>query len=134
MRTKISLALAPRQQLSRQTAWGCLTTNLAVPGFGSLAAGRAVGYAQALLAVGGMALTAVFAARFFYWYMANSSRLQGPESDPFDAFREMWHVIKWPLLGMAIFFIGWLWALATSLEIVRSAKQAESAQEPPRLR
>jgi hypothetical protein len=26
---KISLALGPRQPLSRQTAWGCVTTNLA---------------------------------------------------------------------------------------------------------
>ena len=27
--------VAPRQPLSRQTAWGCLATNIAMPGFGS---------------------------------------------------------------------------------------------------
>ena len=39
MPMKISLALGNPQALSRQTAWGCLTTNLAMPGFGSLVLG-----------------------------------------------------------------------------------------------
>ena len=51
---KISLALGPRRPLSRQTAWGCLTTNLALPGAGSLVAGRVSGYPQLALGVGGM--------------------------------------------------------------------------------
>ena len=64
MPTKVSLALGPRRPLSRQTAWGCFTTNLAMPGFGSLVAGRISGYAQAALTIGGMVLTMVFGARF----------------------------------------------------------------------
>ena len=55
MRTKISLALGQRQALSRQTAWGCFTTNLALPGFGSLVAGRISGYFQVALAMVGLA-------------------------------------------------------------------------------
>src|SRR2546425_4585484 len=127
MPMKISLALGPRHPLSRQTAWGCLTTNLALPGFGSLVAGRVSGYPQVALGLLGLVLTLVFGVRFFYWYAANWSRFQGAQADPFAAMGEMWRVVRWALLGMGIFFIGWLWALATSLQILRAAKASESA-------
>jgi hypothetical protein len=134
MPMKISLALEPRRPLSRQTAWGCLTTNIAMPGFGSLMAGRVSGYGQAALAVGGMIVTVVFGARFVFWYFANWSRFHGLDADPADALGEMWQYVKWPLLGFGMFGIGWLWALATSLQIVNSARKTESAAVPPRLR
>jgi hypothetical protein len=130
---KVSLALGPRRPLSRQTAWGCLTTNIAMPGFGSLVAGRPSGYAQAALAIGGMGLSLVFGARFIYWYIANWARFQQPDADPFSAMGEMWQYLKWPGIGFALFFLGWLWALATSCQIVTAAKRAESAAVPPRL-
>jgi len=130
---KVSLALGPRRPLSRQTAWGCLTTNIAMPGFGSLVAGRVSGYAQAVLAVGGMILTLVFGGRFCIWYFANWSRFHAPEADPTAALGEMWQFLKLPVLGLGLFGIGWLWALATSLRIVSSAKEAESTSVPPRL-
>jgi hypothetical protein len=130
---KISLALGKRQPLSRQTAWGCFTTNLALPGFGSLVAGHVTGYAQALLGVGGLMLTLVFGAQFFGWYMANWSRLQGAETDPIAAMAEVLKAARWPALGIGVFALGWLWALGTSCQILRSAKQAENVNEPPRL-
>ncbi len=133
MPTKISLALGPRRPLSRQTAWGCLTTNVAMPGFGSLVAGRVSGYAQVALALGGMILTVVFGARFIYWYVANWSRFHAPDADPAAALGEMWQFLKWPFLGFGLFFVGWLWALATSVQIVSSARKAELATVPPRL-
>ena len=67
---KISLALGPRQPLSRQTAWGYLTSNLALPGSGSLLAGRISGYAQLALGLGGLLMTVVFGLRFMLWYFA----------------------------------------------------------------
>ena len=130
---KISLALGKRQPLSRQTAWGCFTTNLALPGFGSLVAGHATGYPQALLGVGGLMLTLIFGARFLGWYVANWSRLQGPQNDPIAALAEVLRAVRWPALGIAVFAVGWLWALTTSWQILRSAKQAESENAPPRL-
>ena len=130
---KISLALGKRQPLSRQTAWGCLTTNLARPGFGSLVAGHAVGYAQAVLSVGGLMLSLVFGARFLGWYVANWSRLQGAQSDPIAAMAEVLRAVRWPAMGIGVFVVGWLWALSTSWQILRSAKQAESENAPPRL-
>ena len=133
MPMKVSLALRPRLPLSRQTAWGCLTTNIAMPGFGSLVAGRASGYAQAALAVGGMIVTVVFGARFIFWYVANWSRFHGPDDDPAAALGEMWQFMKWPLVGFGMFAVGWLWALATSFQIVSSARSVESSSVPPRL-
>ena len=130
---KISLALGKRQPLSRQTAWGCFTTNLALPGFGSLVAGRVTGYAQALLAVGGMMLTLAFGARFLGWYVANWSWLSGDQTDVITKLAEVWRAVRWPVLGIGVFAVGWLWALATSWQILRFAKQAERANEPPRL-
>jgi hypothetical protein len=130
---KVSLALGPRRALSRQTAWGCLTTNIAMPGFGSLVAGRVSGYGQVALALGGMALTVVFGARFIFWYIANWSRFHELEADTTAALGEMWQYLKWPFLGFGMFAVGWLWALATSLLIVSSARKAESAAVPPRL-
>ena len=133
MRTKISLALGPKQPLSPQTAWGCLTTNLALPGFGSLAAGRIAGYPQAALGLGGLALTIIFAARFFAWYLANSSRLSDGQGDPLSTLVELWLAVRLPLLGLAIFLSGWLWALVTSVQILREARRREAAKAPPRL-
>ena len=133
MPTKVSLALGPRRPLSRQTAWGCLTTNIAMPGFGSLVAGHACGYAQVALSLGGMILSLVFGARFLVWYFANWSHFHGPDADPTAALGELWQFLKWPLLGFGLFFLGWLWALATSFLIVSSARKTESATVPPRL-
>ena len=130
---KISLALGPRQTLSRQTAWGCLTTNLALPGFGSLVAGRPSGYLQAVLAVGGMALTALYGVRFIAWYLANWSRLLGDQADPFSTFGDLWLKLRWVLLSFFLFGLGWFWALLTSLAIVREAKKGSlpPALKPP---
>jgi hypothetical protein len=133
MPMKISLALGPNRPLSPETAWGCLSTNLALPGFGSLVAGRASGYAQAALAVSGLLLTLVFGVRFILWYFANWSRLQDAQTDPILAFVETLLAVRWSLLGMGLFGFGWLWALVTSLDIVRAAKNSAPANVPPKL-
>ena len=46
---------------------------------------------------------------------------------------EMWHYLKWPVLGFGMFAVGWLWALGTSFQIVSASRKAESASVPPRL-
>ena len=130
---KISLALGPRRPLSRQTAWGCLTTNLALPGSGSLAAGRRSGFGQVILAIGGMVVTILFGTRFVIWYVANWSRLHQSQTDPIGALLDLWQMFRWPLLGMGIFLIGWVWALATSLAMVYSATKTEAPSQPPQL-
>ncbi len=129
MPMRISLALGPRRALSRQSAWGCLTTNLALPGSGSLTAGRISGYPQLALALIGFALTSCFAARFFAWYLVNKSRFSSDDGDPFARLAELWLQARWPLLGIAVFAAAWLWALATSFQILHEARR----NEPPKL-
>lgn len=131
MRTKISFALGERRPLSRQTAWGCLTTNMAMPGFGSLMAGRISGYPQAILGIIGMVLTTVFGVRLLLWLLSNWNRLHDPASDHLEVLGEMWLVVRWAFLGIGVFGVSWLWALASSYAIVRSAK--ENTPAPPKL-
>lgn len=126
---RISLALGPRQALSRQSAWGCFTTNLALPGFGSLTAGRVSGYPQAALGLTGVGMTMLFAARFFGWYLVNSERFSSDQGDPVANLVELWIQVRWPLLSIAVFAAGWLWALVTSLQILLESKRTE----PPKL-
>ena len=128
---RISLALGPRGPLSRQTAWGCLTANLALPGIGSLMGGRRSGYGQALLGFGGLGLSILFGIPFIYWCLANWSRLYGDQSDPVTSMAELWTHVRWAVLGIVLFGAGWLWALATSCLILHQAQTASNV--PPRL-
>jgi hypothetical protein len=110
-------------RISRQTAWGCFTTNLATPGFGSLVAGRKVeGYLQAAIGIIGFGVTIVLGGRFFYWFITNHSRLYGtPDPDPVGVFLEVWSMVRLPLAGIGIYAVAWIWALATSLMVLRGA-------------
>ena len=81
---KTSSARATPEALTAQTAKGCVATNLALPGFGSLMARRAVGYPQAALTVVGFGLTAWFGVRFGIWYFQNSAALRDADSDPVE--------------------------------------------------
>ena len=130
---KVSFSLGERRPLSRQTAWGCLTSNLAFPGSGSLAAGRVSGYPQLVLTFAALVLSTVFGVRFILWSIGNWGRLHDLQSDPLLVFGEMWRVMRWALLGLAIFGISMLWALITSLQILQSAKEPERGKLPPRL-
>jgi len=130
---KISLALGPRQPLSRQTAWGCLTSNLALPGSGSLLAGRRSGYPQLVLAMAGLLVITIFGLRFILWALANWSRLRSPEADPLESWLEIWVHLRLACLGFGIALIAWIWALMTGFSILNSASKAGRSNEPPRL-
>ena len=125
-----------RKPLDRQGAWSCLTTNLALPGFGSLMARRGVGYCQAALCVLGVVLTFTFGIRFVVWYFTNHARFSDEQADPLALLNELWINVRWAMLGMALFAFSWLWALATSLSLLRRAKAVEQTKQenvPPRL-
>lgn len=116
---------------SAQTARGCAATNLALPGFGSLLARRAVGYPQAALTVVGFGLTAWFGVRFGFWYFQNSAALRDADGDPVQNLIEMWLGVRWALLGMALYGVSWLWSLSTNVSILRSARPAAPPEKPP---
>jgi hypothetical protein len=126
---KISLALGKGGPLSRQSAWGCLTANLALPGSGSLLAGRRTGYVQLGLAVISLAGSLIFAVRFFLWYMQHKSQMTAREDDPFGALEQMWVYLKWPLLSIGVFAFSWIWGLLTGLGLLWQAED----KTPPKL-
>ena len=133
---RVSLALGKPESLAPQTAWGCLTTNLTLPGFGSIMGGRRSGYPQVALTLVGLGLTSVFGIHFIFWSITNWSRLHGPQADPFDTLQATWQAMRWAALGIGVFAISWLWALMTGLSLVReaqAAKRAGSKPVPPRL-
>jgi hypothetical protein len=127
---KLSLALGPKKPLSRQMAWGCLTTNLAMPGFGSLIGGRAVGYFQIPFTLVGFAMTTIFGIKTIVWYFANFARIQR-QDDPVENLLELWTNFRLPLLGIAIFAFAILWAYFTSRSIIAEARKAELLNPRP---
>jgi hypothetical protein len=129
---KFSLTLGTPRPLSRAEAWGCVTANLAVPGSGSLAAGRAAGYFQMALTLIGFIMTVVCAAGFFRWYFANANQVsQLQQDDPVGALLSLWRAVRWPLLGMAIFVFALAWAAITSFQIVQAQRKDPAPPQPP---
>ena len=126
---KVSLTLRPRRALQRAEAWACLSANLALPGAGSLAAGRKTGYAQMALAFLGLAVSVVAGIPMIQWGLANWEHLMQPD-DSLSTLLELWRHIRWPLAGMGIFLIGFLWALATGLNLLSGAPKDAV---PPRI-
>lgn len=119
---KMSLALRPRRPLNRSEALGCLSANLALPGSGSLVAGRRSGYVQLILTAIGFAITCLTGVRFVVWYLSNWTAInQPPVDDPLGGMLALWNAIRWPLVGVTFFGIAMLWSLATSLEVLRGA-------------
>ena len=127
---KLSLALGQRRPLDRATAWGCLTTNLAIPGCGSLVAGRVSGYLQFLIAIIGEVVSAYFCLKFMFWYQSNWTQMQQIQPDSAANFHELWLRLRWFLLGLGVFGAGWLWALGSSLGILLESKQQPPAAPP----
>ena len=119
----------------RQNARGCLATNLVMPGLGSLAGGRKIGLLQLTLCLAGFALTLVFGLRFVYWSLAHWSEYHGAaaNSDPLKTLRDLWRHARWPLLGIALFCLSWLWALLTSWSLLaHSTSNLPPVQPLPR--
>jgi hypothetical protein len=110
--------------LSPTKARNCVLINqLATPGLGSCMAGRWVeGTGQLLLSVAGF----VMVIGWFALVARNTYNLVVNDAEPTPA--------AWlGEAGALTFLVAWLWALVTSIQILRSAKDSEPAKEPPRL-
>jgi hypothetical protein len=127
---KYSLTLRSRRALTRSEARACLAANLALPGAGSLAAGRAIGYVQMTLAFAGLILTVLTGIPMIEWCLSNWTRLTDPLSDPSDLLLDLWQHALWPLAGIGLYAIGILWAAATGLQLLA---QAPKEGVPPRI-
>ena len=110
--------------LSRRKARNCVLINLlATPGLGSVMAGRWVaGIGQLLVAVAGFVLV----IGWFALLTINAYNQAANGAEPRSA--------AWlGEAGAALFTAAWLWALVTSLQLLRATKQCEPMREPPRL-
>ncbi|MGD1086570.1 MAG: hypothetical protein ABSA47_17675 [Verrucomicrobiota bacterium] len=118
---KITLALAQARPMSRSEAWGCLTANLALPGSGSLAAGRAVGYFQMAVYLFGFVISIIGWVALIRWYLANPDQAkQSTIDDPFAGLEATWRMGRLAVLGIAMFVFALSWAIVTSLQILKA--------------
>jgi hypothetical protein len=117
----------PPIKISYQRALTCALTNqLATPGLGSLMGGRLLaGGGQLLLSLSGFGL-------FVIWFaltLRESYRMIYSDETPTS-------YIWVGLAGALIFAAAWIWALVTSISLLRQSKvddQAEQAAAPPRI-
>lgn len=125
------MAKARTEALKPSTAWGCLTTNLAVPGAGSLLGGRLSGVPQLIICLAGMGLTLVCGVQFVIWGLTHYAELRNPYADPLENLLAMWREVRFALLGLALFGLAWIWALGTSWGIVRDSRKASGGNPHP---
>jgi len=85
-----------------------------------------------MLTMTGFVVSVLGAVRLFSWYVTIGSQLKDSE-DPFVYFQQAWLAMRWAVLGLGLFGFALLWALTTSLAILREAKRHESQKAPPRL-
>jgi hypothetical protein len=115
---KLVLASRAKGPANRAEAWACVTSNLALPGSGSLAAGKPVGYYQLALAAVGFILSVATGIHLLEWMLENWTRINQATGDPMDNLSTIWHEIRWPMAGLGIFAASLLWAVITSLQIL----------------
>ena len=118
---KGSLKLRPRRVLTRKEAWACFSANLALPGSGSLAAGRAVGYAQVAASFASMVFTAVVSIPMIQWALSGVLTAQSPLGDPSQNLVDLWIHMRWPLASICFFGAVIFWATMTSWDILAKA-------------
>ncbi|MBI4658974.1 MAG: hypothetical protein HY735_09030 [Verrucomicrobia bacterium] len=113
---KIFSALAGPKRLDRPTAWACVMANLAVlPGLGSWILGRSVGLIQMGLALVGFGLTTVWC----FWFVKTWIVLRHFPHEPGPHFGK-------GLAGVVLFLAAWIWALASSIAILRQTRWNET--------
>jgi hypothetical protein len=119
-------ARANSKSSAREIARGCFSTNLAIPGLGSVVGGRKIGYLQMVICFTGQSITLIFGGRFIYWALAHWSEIYHPNiADPLSGLREIWPRFRMPLLGIFLFAVAWLWALRTSYLLLGEAKMKD---------
>ena len=106
--------------VDKPTAWACTLANIVtVPGLGSLAAGRKIGFVQAGLALAGFGLSLAGMLGFLHEW-----RAMGEYPEGFTP--SLWVA----LVGMLLFFCAWFWALRTSVRLHRELKSGPAAHGP----
>ena len=101
-------------QIDRSTAWGYVLGNLVLPGLGTLAARRRVaGALQLVVSQVGFVLMLLWSISFVRVWMQQKSLPEdfGPH-------------FGLGLLGTALFFLAWIWSLASSAGILQESRKS----------
>ncbi len=93
-------------------------SNIALPGSGSLAAGKPIGYYQLALASLGFIIIVSTGIHLLEWAMVNGNGPNQTSGDPLENLVNLWHELRWPLAGFAIAAAAFLWAGVTSLQLL----------------
>lgn len=114
---------APGSKARRERAWGVFIANqLALPGFGTLMAGRKIGYAQLALSVAGVVCLTAFLI-YAIPHLGELLRLSfQPTDDPdilIALLREWKPWLLTAVSGILLWVIAWLWALKSSAQTLR---------------
>lgn len=121
---------APDAHHRRERAWGVAIANqLALPGFGTVMAGRKIGYAQLTLSVAGVICVTVFLIHAVPQLGGLLRQLTNPSDDPDAALEFLAQWVPWlgvAFAGIVLWGIAWFWALGTSVKAVRGGGKAES--------
>lgn len=122
---KTSSASGPDRTPDEATAWACLVANtLTLPGLGSIAAGRKVGYAQATIALIGFA-GSMLSVLAYCWQWIQRGEMPLELDNP---------ALLAALASITLFAFAWLWALGTSLQIRAEARHTSpQSGVPPQL-
>jgi hypothetical protein len=123
----------PGSKARRERAWGVFIANqLALPGFGTLLAGRKIGYAQLTLSVTGVACLTAFLI-YAIPHLGELLRLSfQPADDPdvlIDRLREWKPWLLTAVSGILLWVIAWLWALKTSAQTLRDNRGSRAIPE-----
>lgn len=116
----------------RDRGWGIAIMNqLALPGFGTVMAGRKVGYFQLCLSVTGAICLAGFigfSIPHIGEFLQKASRA-ADDPEPFYVVFEKWK--PWfltALIGITSLVTAWLWALGTSVKAVQGEKKSRNVK------
>jgi hypothetical protein len=112
----------------REQAWVVAIANLALPGFGTVMAGRKVGYLQLGLSVLGVICFTVFLTYAIPHLGELLQQLSNPTDDPDDALDFLAHWLPWMAVafaGIILCVTAWFWALGTSVKGVRGTAKSE---------
>lgn len=97
--------------LDETTAWACLVANLLLwPGLGGAALRETDGFLQMLLSFAAGVVAIVSGVRII------AGALGGGDPDT------LWPLLRAMTLGLGAFALVWLWALVSSLRLVRESK------------
>lgn len=119
----LKTSTAPGLKARRERAWGVFIANqLALPGFGTLMAGRKIGYVQLTLSVTGVVCLTAFLI-YAIPHLGELLRLSlQPTDDPDTLIALLMEWKPWLLTavsGILLWVIAWLWALKTSAQTLR---------------